>query len=99
MIRKLFIVLVVSFVVFGFLVPLGQAKDAKIGYVDLRRAFYEYEKTKTFEQDLTEITDTRQEGRVKKVSEISKLRAEKLIASLQPNLLPVSLSKSAREIG
>jgi outer membrane protein len=42
--------------------------------VDLRRAFYEYEKTKTLEQQLNEETETRGTERTKMIDKITKLR-------------------------
>ncbi len=73
---KLAICLIIALVVFGLMVPAGFSKDAKIGYVDLRRAFYEYEKTKTLETELTELTESSQADRTKLVEEITKLRDE-----------------------
>ena len=76
MFKRLLIVLVIGIFVLGALAFSAQAKDGKIGYVDLRRAFYEYDKTKTFEDELNKLTDARQAERTKKVETISKLRDE-----------------------
>ena len=47
MIRKSLSILLVVFMLFSVFAQAGYcAKDLKIGYVDLRRAFYEYDKTK-----------------------------------------------------
>ncbi|MGD2278529.1 MAG: OmpH family outer membrane protein [Candidatus Omnitrophota bacterium] len=76
MLKKFFIVLTVGIFTLGVAACLAQAKDGKIGYVDLRRAFYEYGKTRTFEDELNKLTDQRQAERTKKVEAISKLRDE-----------------------
>lgn len=52
------------------------AAEAKIGYVDLRKAFYDYEKTKTFETSLNELTAQREGERAKHVEGITKMRDE-----------------------
>ncbi|MCK4852165.1 MAG: OmpH family outer membrane protein [Candidatus Omnitrophica bacterium] len=52
------------------------AKDMKIGHVDLRRAFYEYEKSKTYDKELSDITTKRGNERTKLVDEIKKLSDE-----------------------
>ncbi|MFH1798160.1 MAG: OmpH family outer membrane protein [Candidatus Omnitrophota bacterium] len=59
--------------------PQGYSKvdtAIKIGYVDLRRAFYEYEKTKSLESELTKLSDEFQNERTGEVKEITKLRDE-----------------------
>jgi outer membrane protein len=57
------------------LVPgAAYAADGKVGYVDLRRAFYEYEKTKSMETSLTAFTEERQSERTAKVQELTKMR-------------------------
>jgi outer membrane protein len=71
-----FVVLIAIIMVSTFLLTPCQAKGEKIGYVDLRRAFYEYEKSKTFEKELNELTGKRQSEREAKIKEISKLRDE-----------------------
>lgn len=74
--NKLTACLVAALLVFGMTVPAGYAKDGKVGYVDLRRAFYEYEKTKTLETELTSLTESSQTERTKLVEQITKLRDE-----------------------
>ncbi|MFQ5953109.1 MAG: OmpH family outer membrane protein [Candidatus Omnitrophota bacterium] len=70
------ILLAACLLVIAVMVLPSRAQNAKIGYVDLRRAFYEYDKTKTFEDELNKLTDERQGERTKRVSRISKLRDE-----------------------
>jgi len=72
--RRFFIALVAVIAVGVFMVLPVQAESLKIGYVDLRRAFYEYEKSKVFDKELTEVTNERGEERNKMVEEIRKLR-------------------------
>ncbi|MEA3489437.1 MAG: OmpH family outer membrane protein [Candidatus Omnitrophota bacterium] len=54
----------------------GYSADVKIGYVDLRQAFYEYDKTKNMEQELAAFTEDTQEKRTKMIEGITKLRDE-----------------------
>jgi outer membrane protein len=61
----------------GLLVsPRAFAEGPKIAHVDLRRAFYEYEKSKVFDKELNDITNKKTEERNKKVEEIKKMRDE-----------------------
>jgi outer membrane protein len=76
MIRRIFVIFIAVFLVSGILAGTALAAGEKIGYVDLRRAFYEYEKSKTFEKELSDETSKRQAERDKKVKDISKLRDE-----------------------
>ena len=76
MVKKTLTVLIAALMVIGILTPLANAAEGKIGYVDLRKAFYEYEKTKTFETELNKVTEQRQGERMKKVEVISKMRDE-----------------------
>jgi outer membrane protein len=73
--RKVFVVFIAVFMIVGIFAEVSQAAG-KIGYVDLRRAFYEYEKSKSFEKELSDETSKRQAERDAKVKEISKLRDE-----------------------
>ncbi|HNX90548.1 MAG TPA: OmpH family outer membrane protein [Candidatus Omnitrophota bacterium] len=58
----------------AFMLPAAYAKDMKIGQVDLRKAFYEYEKSKTFDKQLNDVTAKKTEERNKKVEEIKKMK-------------------------
>jgi len=51
-------------------------KPIKMAYVDLRKAFYEYEKSKTYDKDLTDVTAKRTEERNKMVEELRKMQDE-----------------------
>jgi len=73
---KLLVILVAIFIVFGIMAPSGHSEDTKIGYVDLRRAFYEYEKAKNMESDLNVLTEERKSERTGKIEAITKLREE-----------------------
>ena len=46
----------------------------KFGSVDLRRAFYEYEKSKTYDKELNDTTNERAEKRKEMVEDIRKMR-------------------------
>lgn len=50
--------------------------EGKIGYVDLRRAFYEYEKAKTLEKGINDFDETSKKTRTKMVQDITKMRDE-----------------------
>jgi outer membrane protein len=76
MIRRVLVLLTAVFMVAGVLVFSAPAEQGKIGFVDLRKAFFEYEKTKTFESELNKLTDSRQQERTKKVEKVSKMRDE-----------------------
>lgn len=67
----------VTVVIVGmFLISPASAESMKIGYVDLRRAFYEYEKSKSFDEALTSLTNQRGEKRNEMVEEVRKMRDE-----------------------
>ena len=71
---KIILVSLVAFLCFALVAPVTFAAELKIAYVDLRRAFYEYEKSKAFDQDLTAVTTERTEQRNKMVEDIRKMR-------------------------
>jgi len=72
--KKIAMFCIICFLGVAFMTSSAYA--LKIGSVDLRRAFYEYEKSKTFDQELTDVTSQRTEERNKKVEEIRKIRDE-----------------------
>ena len=59
----IFIVVIAVIIVGMFAVSPASAELMKIGYVDLRRAFYEYKKSKNFDEALTTLTNQRGETR------------------------------------
>ncbi|MDD4956981.1 MAG: OmpH family outer membrane protein [Candidatus Omnitrophica bacterium] len=71
--------------------PLAFA-EGKIGYVDLRKAFYEYEKANSLDKQLTDLTEKRQNERKTKIDAITKLREEAELLS------PEAKSKKQTEI-
>jgi outer membrane protein len=72
--KKSLVVFAASFVMLSFLASPAYSQSGKMGYVDLRRAFYEYEKTKKMETELNSLTEDRQKERDKMVAKITKLR-------------------------
>lgn len=62
--------------IFLLSVPASAQTDGKIGYVDLSRAFDEYQKTKDFDRALEKTGDIKQEQREKLVKGIRKMRDE-----------------------
>jgi len=66
--------LVVFFVMAGILSSVAYSADLKVGYVDLRRAFYEYKQTKVLEAELKDLTDQRQGKREKMIKNLTDMR-------------------------
>ena len=62
--------------IFLFTGAIFAQSAGKIGYVDLSRAFDEYQKTKDFDKDLEKKGDIKQEQREKLVKDIRKMRDE-----------------------
>ena len=79
--NKTFVAVIAVIIVGMFLVSPASAEAMKIGYVDLRRAFYEYEKSKNFDTELTKLTNERGEKRNKMVDEVRKMRDESELLS------------------
>lgn len=75
MLRKMFVVLTIA-AIFALMSAGAYAAEGKIGYVDLRKAFYEYNKSKNFETQLNDATGKREGDRAKLVEEITKMRDE-----------------------
>ena len=63
-------------IVFSFAISPAYSAELKIGYIDIRRAFYEYEKTKTMEIGLNEFSEVSQDKRNTMIAEVNKLRDE-----------------------
>ena len=78
---KITAVLVLVLMAAGLIAPAAFSQDVKIGYVDLRRAFYEYDKTKTLEEELEALTEDTQDKRTKMIEEITKMRDEAALMS------------------
>ena len=73
---KWVMIFVVVLLVSVFIAPAGYSKELKVGYVDLRQAFYEYDKAKNMEGELNSLTEDRQGERNGKVQIITKLQDE-----------------------
>ncbi|MFA5388718.1 MAG: OmpH family outer membrane protein [Candidatus Omnitrophota bacterium] len=84
--KKIFIVILSCAFVFLLSVPAFAESQGKIGYIDLSRAFDEYQKTKDFDKELEGKGDMKQQEREKLVQDIRKMREELEL-----------LNKSARE--
>jgi Skp family chaperone for outer membrane proteins len=74
--RKKLTMLLVLIMGVALMAPCGFAQVDKVGYVDLRRAFYDYEKTQNLEKELNTLTQQSQEKRTGMVEEITALRDE-----------------------
>jgi len=74
--RKLIIMFAVVSVLFLIKPSFVMAETGKVGYVDLRKAFYEYDKTKTMKDSIDDLTEDRQTKRDKMIEAISKMRDE-----------------------
>ena len=75
---RLFKVALISVVAFLFLAAgnVFAESQGKIGYIDLSRAFDEYQKTKDFDKELEGKGDMKQQEREKIVQDIRKMREE-----------------------
>jgi outer membrane protein len=74
--KKFFAVGLIGIFIFSFAgISFCQA-ESKVGFVDLSRAFDEYQKTKDFDKDLEKKGDSKQEQREKLVKDIRKMREE-----------------------
>jgi len=73
---KMIIMFVVASVLFLMNPSFVMAENGKVGYVDLRKAFYEYDKTKTMKDSIDDLTEDRQVKRDKMIAAISKMRDE-----------------------
>ncbi|MBF0253028.1 MAG: OmpH family outer membrane protein [Candidatus Omnitrophica bacterium] len=58
------------------MVSVSFASAEKLGSIDIRRAFYEYEKSKEFDANLTKLTEERGQAENEMVKEITKMREE-----------------------
>ena len=74
--KNVVIGVIVVFMVLVMAAASGYAEVGKIGYVDLKRAFYEYEKTKNMEEDLGVLTEKSEKERTLIVEDITTLRDE-----------------------
>ncbi len=61
--------------------PVADAGDLKVGYVDLRRAFFEYEKAQQLDAEITEFAEANQDKRDTMIREITRMRDELEIMS------------------
>ncbi|MFH1665330.1 MAG: OmpH family outer membrane protein [Candidatus Omnitrophota bacterium] len=68
--------LITVLVLAGMIAGKAYAVEAKIGYVDLRKAFYEYTKTKELEKSLNDLTEQKQAQRTEMAQNITKMRGE-----------------------
>ncbi|MFH1394770.1 MAG: OmpH family outer membrane protein [Candidatus Omnitrophota bacterium] len=74
--RKAGLSLLTIFILFSFTAMPGYSQTGKVGFVDLRKAFYEYDKTKKMESNLSDLTEDTQAKREEMVETITKLREE-----------------------
>jgi len=75
-IRKITVVFMVMFVLFAGFVSSAIAENGKLGYVDLRKAFYEYDKTKEMKDKISDLTEDRQEKGQEMIAALTKSRDE-----------------------
>ncbi len=69
-------VLGLAFLFLCFSMTMAQAKDVKIGYVDLKRAFYNYQKTKDFDAILQKEREAFQKEIEEKVSKVRDMQGK-----------------------
>ena len=75
-IRKTVALLMAVLMISGFAHTAAHSDTGKMGYVDLRRAFYEYNKTSKLESEINELAEATQEKRDTMVRNITRLRDE-----------------------
>ena len=74
--KKIITIVTAVVIVTGMFAVAAQAAEMKIGYIDLRRAFYEYEKSKSFDEELRSVTEERDAQRNQMIEELRKMRDE-----------------------
>ncbi|MBU0683528.1 MAG: OmpH family outer membrane protein [Candidatus Omnitrophota bacterium] len=74
--KKACLSFVMGLMLFSFMAMPSYSQSGKIGYVDLRKAFYEYDKTKKMEDNLGDLTEDTQAKREEMVDKVTKLREE-----------------------
>jgi len=72
--KKVLVSLITVFIMVTSMAAMAYSEGLKVGYVDLRKAFYEYKKTKTMEDELNKLAEDIQGKRDKKIEELTKLR-------------------------
>lgn len=79
--KKLVVVAVAVVFALGLFSGFAQAKEYKIGFVDLAKVFDEYKKTKDAEKALEEKGKSKEAERNKMVDELRKLKDEQALLS------------------
>lgn len=79
--KAVFTVIMAGMVLMPVVSVAAETKELKVGYVDLRRAFFEYEKAKKLDAELNEFAEASQTKRDTMVQNITKLRDEVEILS------------------
>ena len=74
--KKAFMIILAVCIMLSFSISPAYAAELKIGYIDIRRAFYEYEKTKTMEAEIAAFTEDHKAKRDQMITGITKLRDE-----------------------
>ena len=74
--RQFFLLTLTGILLLSISVAALAQSAGKVGFVDLSRAFDEYQKTKGFDKELEKKGDLKQEQREKLVKEIRKMRDE-----------------------
>ena len=74
--RKFLLFSIITIFLFLLTGTLFAQSEGSVGYVDLSRAFDEYEKTKNFDKALEKKGDVKQEQREELVKDIRKMRDE-----------------------
>lgn len=74
--KKTCMMMLVACIMLSFVISPAYSAELKMGYVDIRKAFYEYERAKTMEAELNDFTEDSQAKRDKMVASITKIRDE-----------------------
>ncbi|PIU42273.1 MAG: hypothetical protein COS99_01335 [Candidatus Omnitrophica bacterium CG07_land_8_20_14_0_80_42_15] len=76
MVKKIFVTLLLGLFLCGSFAPIAQAKELKLGYVDMQRIFTEYSRTKTSEAKLETEGKAKSDEREKMVAVVRRLKDE-----------------------
>ena len=99
MFKKIAILLVICFALSLIGTHAALAADTKIGVINMKKAFYDYNKTKELEKDLEKVTKALGQDRKKMVDELTKLRGElDLLSGNAKNKKKIEIDKKLAQL-
>ncbi len=79
--KKSLVISIVLFMAFSATAKTGYAEGVKVGYIDIRRAFYEYKERKTLEDALSEWKEKKESEFKKDFEVLTKMTDEATLMS------------------